>query len=289
MAIVDSFCLKKQFEQAEIAVSNEDSDEEISGLSDERIEEELSDLSYLDVDEISVANEHTEFGIDFEYSNTIIKVRRISLCVKNSCKMRWILKSYTKLVPMLDVKKRWSSLAKMLERFEKILPDLRKAYIDASKPFNIVENDAKSISVLSKLLSPGFTNVKKLSNAKANLLTADREVTALLNTLSKTQFDFDVLIKNSFIDQIKNQFISRRTRVSDVIQYLLQKKFNPEKICSMCSRLTLYSNSFTKSFVTALEMFKLQMNQKTLNLNCLMDQTKILILTALNLKLPKLS
>ena len=110
-------------------------------------------------------------------------------------------------MPLLDVRTRWSSLAKMLERFHTILPDIRKAYIDASKPFCITNADVKAITMLSKLLSPVVSTVKKLSNAKATLLTADREVTTLINTLIDTEFEFEVPIKQVFINNIKQRFL----------------------------------------------------------------------------------
>ena len=229
LAIVDTFYAEKGPGNATEELSEEDEyteeeDDEDGNDEVDVLDEDESDDSEDDDDDVE-----QNFQIDLQYSDTIKKVRKISAYVKNSSKMRRILKKYTDRMPLLDVRTRWSSLAKMLERFRIILPDLRKAFIDASKAFNITNKDAKTITVLSKLLSPVVTTVKRLSSAKANLLTADREITCLINTLIDTEFDFQVPIKQIFIGKIKSRFISRRTEMSNVIQFLLQRKFHPNK------------------------------------------------------------
>ena len=162
-----------------------------------------------------------------KYKTTIQKASRISNTIRNSAMLKRILKKYTKLQPLKQAKTRWSSLAKMTKRFIEILPEIRKVYIDAKRPLRLSDDEAKILAHIPKLLCPVAKIVEKLSHANATLLTADVEMTKLINELNSIEFDEPTNIRDQFVQCLMQRYISRRTELSDILQYLLSSKYNP--------------------------------------------------------------
>lgn len=144
---------------------------------------------------------------------------------KTSAKLRRALKKYSDLEPILDVKTRWSSLAYMIQRFLILIPEMKKVAIDLEFTLNFSAKQIKALETVEKMISPAIGTVKKLSESKSNLLTADIEMKKLIDQIKI--IDTNNLLKTKFIENLESRFIARRTIMSDILQYLLQSIFKP--------------------------------------------------------------
>ena len=214
--------------------------------SEDEIEED-SDCTDSDNSNASDADRECFMALKINFQASIKKARMFLKKIKNSPKLRRILKKYTELTPITDVKTRWSSLASMTNRFIEILPAVKKTFIDADVDFNWSENDTLAISTISKLLTPVKAVVEALSKDKANLLAADIELSNLIRNLESIS-DVDKAVKEEFISNIKSRFLGRRTIISDILQFLCSSKQNPE-------RNMFYQRPTIAKFKEVFEMF----------------------------------
>ena len=132
LAILDTF-----YSKVSSRIELNTSDEEDLNLSDESESQTTSSevVEYTSEEE-EKEHENTDRHLTIamlEYKSVIIKARKITNSIRNSPKLRRILSKYAPLKPIKEVKTRWSSLAKITERFIKILPEIRHTFIDAKK------------------------------------------------------------------------------------------------------------------------------------------------------------
>ena len=224
LSIIDTFYANDSVEKIESVFSDEDYQQEENDCSDDEDESESEEG-----DDIDDKNSNTiSMPIQSQYKESIKKARNISNIIRNSPTMKRILLKYTDSMPLKDSKTRWSSLAKMTDRFLEILPQIKKTFIDAKKNLDFAETDYEYLKHIQILLYPVIDVVEKLSNSKANLLTADIEMSKLiikLKNINENNNEFKY-IKKKFVTNLEQRFLARRRNTSNVLQYLLSSKFN---------------------------------------------------------------
>ena len=94
---------------------------------------------------------------------------------------------------------------------------------------NFYQHEADVLADIPKLLIPVTKVVAKLSDSKANLLTADIEISRLINILESLKFDKPCPIRERFVQAIKERFTARRSITSNILQYLLSSKYPPSE------------------------------------------------------------
>ena len=225
LSIVDVFYVKKDG-ITETGLEYDDFSEDELESDDEIVNPEPEELDAAVVknwkyqDEEIFENQETPVILKSELRMVLKKVRKVSSRIRNSAKHKRALKQYTELMPKLDVQTRWSSMANMCSRFIEILPFIKKSYIDLGISFNIDQNEISILKLITELLNPVCETVRTLSKVNSNLLTADTEITKLVNTLNSKTIFSNSNIKNEFVTAIENRFIQRRTRYSDILQFL---------------------------------------------------------------------
>ena len=231
LAILDTFYSKEYDDQAESDDSSDMSEDQsdetgTTALGQTTVTTTLEEENDEDEDDDDEELSANVIRCQPMYRNVIQKATKISNSIRNSAMLRRILQKYTALQPLKQAKTRWSSLAKMARRFIDILPSIRKTYIDAKRPLRFTDEEAEILSHIPKLLCPVANLVEKLSNSKANLLTADVEVSKVINELNSVEFDEPTSIKTKFVNCLTQRYLARRSEASDVLQYLLSGKYN---------------------------------------------------------------
>ena len=178
LSIIDTFYAKDSIEEYESYISDGEDQQEENDTSDEEYESESTEE-----DEHDENSNVLSMSVQPQYKEAIKKARKISNSIRKSAMLKRLLKRYTDLMPLKESKTRWSSLAKMTDRFLKILPEIKKVYIDAKKNLDFSETNISHLKHIQILLLPVIEVVEKLSNSKANIMTADFEMTKLIKVL----------------------------------------------------------------------------------------------------------
>lgn len=115
---------------------------------------------------------------------------------------------------ILDSKTRWNSLLIMLERFDVIKLEVRKALIDIKSYIHFNENEYHHIKIRISILKPIKLAVDALCRGDANLITTDTALSFMMENLGNDPLSLNM--KNALNAQIKE----RRIDFSDLLHYL---------------------------------------------------------------------
>ena len=95
------------------------------------------------------------------------------------------LKKFSKLGPIVDCKTRWSSMAQMITRFNKIWKPLKQASIDLEYKFDFSESELFLLQDLEKYFALLSETVNTLSKTDCNLVTSDLAVSEIILKLDQ--------------------------------------------------------------------------------------------------------
>lgn len=178
-------------------------------------ESEFDDLSNEEDDE-----PFEEIACNDEMSEIIKSVRKMMIKLSRSKKLRYELRKYTDLAPIVDVKTRWNSMCLMLERTLQIFTPIRQAALICSDMLLISEflkeNVIAKIERLLNILQPVKHAVQSLSAEDNNLLSSDIILSNCYKDINKIAPE----VARQFFERIQ----SRRTICSDVLAMFLGNK-----------------------------------------------------------------
>lgn len=200
--------------------SQEDLNAQVVEIENTREEESFVELEQNDPDHVNFETKVVELYEDLnnDFLGIVTKVRRIVRKFRESPKNRRFLRKYTELSVPIDCKTRWTSLNQMLARFIKIFDQLQKACIDAKIKFDVSLGEKQILESLIHCLDKVTEAINTLSNRKANLNTCDLAISKLLQGLDERETDMCKEFKSSILQR----YLSRRTKYSDFLSYLLQ-------------------------------------------------------------------
>ena len=166
-------------------------------------------FSFSDLDEVVL--------LQTNYIEAVSKVRAIVTKLRSSNVLMAALRKYSDLMPIYDVKTRWSSLANMLERFVEIWSSIQKAGLDNADIKAIISDfkgdDEALIRKITSTLLPLRTATEKLSQSDIDLTDAEDILHFCYTSLE------DPTVKEVF----KMKMAPRRSIVSDVLCFLTSK------------------------------------------------------------------
>ena len=164
-------------------------------------------------------------------TDTIKLVRKTSKLVLNSPKNVRKFLTKSRLLPILDVKTRWSSLCNMLERFLEIKNELNYLYVDLKLKWPFEDDDIDLISMLINILKPCKQLINDLSSKRCNLTTADLKICQMLCSIEEIESENNhaSVLKEKFLSILKTRILERRTEASDVLMYLFGNKIKSGK------------------------------------------------------------
>lgn len=217
LSILDVLYIKNNAQQHQEFSNELDKDEDDNDIESECMLEQLED-------------EEHEFDIVSDYKPLIELIRRIVCYLRKPKQQEVLLKEQerigvSELTMILDVRTRWTSLYRMLNRFNDL-------FRPALKALKILKNDdlynqAKEIDrrILSdlveclKILEVASKNFSKLD---CTLLTAERIIKFTLLKLS----DIKSPLARKLTNSIKTRFESRRSFLAHILIYLDTRKLN---------------------------------------------------------------
>ena len=163
--------------------------------------------------------------------DVVKKVRGICKLVLNSPKNVRKFLAKSSLLPILDVKTRWSSLCSMLERFLRIKSELNYLYVDLKLDWPLTEDEIELIRLLTDMLQPCKTFIAELSSKRVNLVTADLKIEAMFESLEaiSTEHAHGAVLIKKFISILERRILERRSEMSDILMFLFGNKIKRGK------------------------------------------------------------
>lgn len=218
LAVIDILYAKKS-QECIISIPNIQDDSSNSELSDTEDTEGLT-VKY---DESATRS----YTINPHYKDVITKVRAVvKLFTKSPTKNDDYLQKYVKqaenkeLALVLDCKTRWSSMANMIERFNRLRPCVLKALIDLDSNISFLEEELQLLGSIQQSLTVVKMTVEALCRRDATLLTAHAALKFALKKLVKQ----NTTLATKLADSMRRRMLQRRTPLTSMLQYL----HNPE-------------------------------------------------------------
>lgn len=211
----------------------ENSEAEINNDEDRsNITEESEDGGFV-VEEVS---SEMEAELIPDFNDLINRVRKIVRMFKGSPTKNDVLQGYIKkefgrrIELDRDCKTRWSSLATMVEKFNKLKLCIAKALIDLGLSTNIeyrfLEHDFDALVNLENILKPVKLAVEVLCRQDANLITAE----ATLKFMIKKLEDNHSTLASELALSLRRRILQRRRNVTALLIYLQ----NPRSYHASC-------------------------------------------------------
>ena len=234
LAIVDTFYQKKITPEYNSSSESEQIDEEDDDDQEMSVEDDHDQEMSVEDDndqEMSVeddgTNEEADFALNMspvricesfnaEIMPLITNVRQLAKKFRTP-KCAKALKKYTTLKMKLDVVTRWTSLSEMIGRFIRLHNELQKACIDLKMSFPISETELNILKSVNDVVNCATLIIKKLSEEKSNLSTADHIVARETQKIDQSS----IPLMRKFSKNLVNRFLARRTIASDVLAYLI--------------------------------------------------------------------
>ena len=133
---------------------------------------------------------------------------------------REALAKYSDLVPILDVRTRWSSLFQMIDRFLNLFSEIRRALFDLDE-LELLENFPKNVlEELRSALRVVHLATMQFGSSDNNLLTCDRIKNFVLSELKANGNQ----ASRDLHDAFKHEFEKRETDFVVLLRYLKDKK-----------------------------------------------------------------
>lgn len=120
---------------------------------------------------------------------------------------------------LMDMKTRWSSTFKMLERFELVSEGLRLALIANKSKIQFQAEELAVITMLNKYLKCVSVTLTAICSRSATLINVDNRITALL-----TRLDDGTAMGTAFAKCVAKRINERRTVASSALQFVFEDK-----------------------------------------------------------------
>lgn len=159
----------------------------------------------------------------FSIQETVKKVRRVVKFFNKSPLRNDALQDKIRLghdgkelILILDTRTRWNSLVDMIERFLRLVPEVKETLDDLGKCFEFEDREIASLKEILSVLKPVKLAVDALCRRDATLITADAAIKFMMEKVRSVDSEFS----REFYEKLKTRIIERRNLLSEVLHYL---------------------------------------------------------------------
>ncbi|KAL0860167.1 hypothetical protein ABMA27_010474 [Loxostege sticticalis] len=159
---------------------------------------------------------------NLEYGGVIKKTRSVIKMFLRSPTKNYALQKYVgvqegrDLALVLDCKTRWSSLADMIERFNRLKTCIEKTLIDFNSASKFSQEEFELLHSIQKSLKIVKITVEALCRRDATLLTAEAALKYMLRKLDNQKTN----LSKSLAESLRKRISERRQPLTAILQYL---------------------------------------------------------------------
>lgn len=193
---------------------------------DDESEDEDSDNDVFTSIPVSVPRFNLEYGGVIKKTRSVIKMFLRSP-TKNDALQKYVrVQEGRDLALVLDCKTRWSSLADMIERFNRLKTCIEKTLIDFNSASKFSQEEFELLHSIQKSLKIVKITVEALCRRDATLLTAEAALKYMLRKLDNQKTN----LSKSLAESLRKCISEKRQPLTAILQYLhdSEEYFNAE-------------------------------------------------------------